>query len=343
MKLDLFDYYLPEHLIAQYPSNKREQSRLLVVNKTSKTYEDKTFVNIIDYLNAGDVLVRNNTKVIPARLVGYKVPTGAKVEVLLLRNTEGTVYECLCGNAKTVKLGTKLVFGNDGLLEGECIEVKNEGIRMIKFAFDGVFMEILEQLATIPLPPYIEDKKEKYARYQTVYAKVLGSAAAPTAGFHFSEQLLEEIKAKGVEIVDITLNIGLDTFRPVKVENTSEHKMHSEYYAIEEEVANLLNSCKKTGRRIIAVGTTAVRTLEANFKKHGRFAGESSETDIFITPGYKFEAIDCLLTNFHLPKSTLLMLVSAYAGREFVLECYNYAVRSKYRFFSFGDAMFIHG
>ena len=343
MDISLFDYDLPREQIAQYPSEKRENARLLSVNVKDQTFVDEHFYDITKYLKPGDVLVRNNTKVIPARLIGHKVPTSAKIELLLLRNTKDTTYECLVGNAKALKVGTNLSFGDGSLLTATCTNVKDEGLRDIEFHFDGVFLEILEQLATVPLPPYIEDKEEKYSRYQTVYAKVPGSAAAPTAGFHFSEQLLEEIKALGVEIVDVTLNIGLDTFRPVKVNDINDHHMPSEYYSISEETAQRLNLAKSEGRRIIAIGTTVVRTLEACLSKHENFIACSEATDIFINPGYQFKAVDAIITNFHLPKSTLLMLVSAFAGREFILECYNYAVRSKFRFFSFGDAMFLYG
>ncbi|HML99788.1 MAG TPA: tRNA preQ1(34) S-adenosylmethionine ribosyltransferase-isomerase QueA [Bacilli bacterium] len=343
MDIDLFDYYLPESQIAQYPEQKRDDSRLLVANFFNKTYEDKHFYDIIDYLKPGDVLVRNNTKVIPARLIGTKVPTGARVEVLLLRQLDHSTWECLLGNAKAVRVGTKLAFGDGSLLTAHCVGSFDEGIRHLTFEFDGVFMEILERLGTIPLPPYIQDSAEKYASYQTVYAKVEGSAAAPTAGFHFTNELFARIKAKGIEVYDITLNIGLGTFRPVKVKDTKDHIMHSEYYSMEEDVAEKLNKAKGEGRRIIAIGTTSTRTLEAVMQKYGKFVGCSGSTDLFITPGYKFLGIDALITNFHLPKSTLVMLVSSLAGREFILACYNHAVRSGYRFFSFGDAMFIYG
>ncbi len=341
MDINLFDYYLPEELIAQEPSEIRDECRLMVVNKSKKTYEDKIFKDIYDYLKAGDVLVRNNTKVIPARLFATKDKTGAHVEVLLLKDKGNDTWECLCGNAKAIKVGTLLNFKDDELI-GECLEVKDEGIRLIKFKYKGIFLEVLDRIGTMPLPPYIHKACKNNDDYQTVYAKVEGSAAAPTAGFHFTNDLLKRLEEKGVEIVDITLNIGLGTFRPVKVQDTKDHVMHSETYEVSKEAAEKLNKAKKEGRRIIAVGTTAVRTLEANFNKFNEFKEESSATNIFISPGYEYKAVDCLITNFHLPKSTLVMLVSAFMGREFTLECYNHAVKEKYRFFSFGDSMFIY-
>ena len=341
MDINLFDYYLPEELIAQEPSSIRDECRLMIVNKEQKTYEDKIFKDIYDYLKPGDVLVRNNTKVIPARLFATKDKTGAHVEVLLLKDLGNDTWECLCGNAKAIKVGTLLHFKDDELL-GECLEVKDEGIRMIKFKYQGIFLEVLDRIGTMPLPPYIHKACKNNDDYQTVYAKVEGSAAAPTAGFHFTKELLERLQNKGVEVVDVTLNIGLGTFRPVKVQDTKDHVMHSETYEVSEEAAARLNLAKRVGRRIIAVGTTAVRTLEANINKFGEFKAEKSATNIFISPGYEYKAIDCLITNFHLPKSTLVMLVSAFMGREFTLECYKHAVDEKYRFFSFGDSMFIY-
>ena len=341
MDINLFDYYLPEELIAQEPSKIRDECRLLVVNKEAKTYEDKIFKDIFYYLKPGDVIVRNNTKVIPARLFAVKDKTMAHVEVLLLKDKGDDTWECLCGNAKAIKVGTLLHFKDD-LMLGECVEVKDEGIRLIKFKYSGIFLEVLDQIGTMPLPPYIHKACKNNDDYQTVYAKVEGSAAAPTAGFHFTEELLDRLVKKGVEIVDVTLNIGLGTFRPVKVQDTKDHVMHSETYEVTEESAARLNKAKKEGRRIIAVGTTAVRTLEANFNKFNEFRAEKSATNIFISPGYEYKAIDCLITNFHLPKSTLVMLVSAFMGREFTLECYKHAVEERYRFFSFGDSMFIY-
>lgn len=342
MDIELFNFDLPEELIAQTPAKVRDESRLLAINKTSKTYEDKIFHDIIDYLKPGDVLVRNNTKVLPARLFGEKEGTGAHVEVLLLNQIEGDTWECLTGNAKPIKVGSIISFKN-GLLRAECLEVRDEGIRIMKFIYDGIFLEILNEVGNMPLPPYIKKQCEDNSRYQTVYAKVLGSAAAPTAGFHFTPELLERIKAKGIEILDVTLNIGLGTFKPVKEKTVEEHVMHSEHFMMSKETAERLNLAKKEGRRIIAVGTTATRTLEAIMQKYGTFKECEEDTAIFIKPGYKFLAIDALITNFHLPKSTLIMLVSALMGREFTLEVYKHAVEERYRFFSFGDSMFIYG
>ena len=342
MNINLFDFYLPEELIAQRPSEKRDYSRLLLINKDTKTYEDKVFRDIIDYLRPGDVLVRNNTKVIPARLHGVKEVTGAHVETLLLKQMDGDIWECLTRPAKSLKVGAKINYG-DGKLMGEILEEKDEGIRLVKFSYEGIFLEVLDSLGKMPLPPYIKEQLCENDRYQTVYAKYEGSAAAPTAGFHFTEELFEKIKEKGIEVVDITLHIGLGTFRPVKVEDTKDHVMHSELYEINEEAAETLNKAKKEGRRIIAIGTTSTRTLEANMTEFGKFTPARKETNIFIEPGYEFKAIDALITNFHLPKSTLIMLVSAFMGREFTLEVYKHAVDSRYRFFSFGDSMFIYG
>lgn len=341
MDINLFNFYLPEELIAQKPSDKRDHSRLLLINKKTKTYEDKNFFNIIDYLNPGDVLVRNNTKVIPARLHGIKEVTGAHIELLLLKQLEGDVWECLTKPAKSLKVGARVDFG-EGKLIGEIIEEKEEGIRLVKFIYKGIFLEVLDSLGKMPLPPYIKKQLCTNDRYQTVYAKYEGSAAAPTAGFHFTEELFEQIKAKGIEVIDITLHIGLGTFRPVKVNDTKDHVMHSELYEISEEAASRLNKAKAEGRRIIAIGTTSVRTLEANMQEYGKFTPTRKSTNIFIEPGYKFLAVDALITNFHLPKSTLIMLVSAFMGREFTLEVYKHAVENKYRFFSFGDSMFIY-
>ena len=342
MDINLFDFYLPEELIAQRPSDKRDHSRLLVIDKINKTYEDKMFYDIIDYLREGDVLVRNNTKVIPARLIGIKEVTGAHCETLLLKQLGDDVWECLTKPAKSLKVGARINYG-DGKLIGEVVEEKEEGLRNIKFHYQGIFLEVLDSLGKMPLPPYIKEQLCGNDRYQTVYAKYTGSAAAPTAGFHFTEELFEKIKAKGIEVVDVTLHIGLGTFRPVKVEDTDNHVMHSEEYEITQEACDTLNKAKKEGRRIIAIGTTSVRTLEANIKEFGTFTPIKKSTNIFITPGYTFGAVDAVITNFHLPKSTLIMLVSAFMGREFTLEVYAHAVEEKYHFFSFGDSMFIHG
>ena len=341
MDINLFDFYLPEELIAQKPSEKRDHSRLLAINKDTKTYEDKVFYDIIDYLRPGDVLVRNNTKVIPARLIGVKEVTGANVELLLLKQEKDDCWECLTKPAKSLKVGARVNFG-DGKLIGEILEERDEGLRLVKFHYQGIFLEVLDSLGKMPLPPYIKKQLCGNDRYQTVYAKFEGSAAAPTAGFHFTEELFEKIKAKGIEVVDITLHIGLGTFRPVKVQDTDDHVMHSELYEISEEAAERLNKAKAEGRRIIAIGTTSVRTLEANYQEFNKFAACKKETNIFIKPGYEFKAVDCIITNFHLPKSTLIMLVSAFLGREFTLEVYKHAVDSKYRFFSFGDSMIIY-
>ena len=340
MKTDDFDFELPEELIAQEPILKRDSSRLMVVDKKTGSISHHVFTDIVDLLNKGDVLVLNDTKVIPARLFGIKENTNAHIEVLLLNNIENNIWSCLVKPAKRVKEGTIISFG-DGLLKAKCLEVDDEGIRKIEFKYDGIFMEILDKLGTMPLPPYIKTKLKDKDRYQTVYAKNIGSAAAPTAGLHFTKELLEKIKNKGIIICYVTLHVGLGTFRPVKVEDVSKHKMHSEYYEMNEETANILNKAKEDGRRIISVGTTSVRVLETVMNKYNYFCKCSGWTDIFIYPGYKFKAIDNLITNFHLPKSTLIMLVSALASREIILNAYKEAVKEKYRFFSFGDSMFI--
>lgn len=342
MDINLFDFYLPEELIAQSPSDKRDHSRLLVIDRFNKTYEDKHFYNILDYLTSNDVLVINNTKVLPARLLGIKQITGAKCELLLLKDLGHDIWECLVKPAKSIKVGTKINFG-EGKLIGECVQILPEGIRHIKFSYKGIFLEVLDELGKMPLPPYIKKQLDENDKYQTVYAKNIGSAAAPTAGFHFTEELLKKIKEKGIDIIEVTLHIGLGTFRPVKVNDTSEHVMHSEEYILDEISALKLNEAKKNNKRIIAVGTTSVRTLESNYGKYGTFKPTKESTNIFIQPGYEFKAVDALITNFHLPKSTLIMLVSAFMGREFTLEVYKHAVEEKYRFFSFGDSMFIYG
>ena len=342
MDINLFDFYLPEELIAQRPVEQRDHSRLLAINYGNKTYEDRMFFNIIEYLKPGDVLVRNNTKVIPARLLGIKEKTGAKCELLLLKQLEEDKWECLTRPAKSLKVGARVDFG-EGKLIGEIIEEKDEGIRIVKMHYQGIFLEVLDELGKMPLPPYIAKQLCSNDRYQTVYAKYEGSAAAPTAGFHFTPELFEKIKEIGVEVIDITLHIGLGTFRPVKVQDTKDHVMHSEVYEITEEAALRLNKAKEEGRRIIAIGTTSVRTLESNYTKYGCFKPIREATNIFIEPGYQYKVVDALITNFHLPKSTLIMLVSAFMDREFTLEVYKHAVEEKYRFFSFGDSMFIYG
>lgn len=341
MKLSEFDFDLPEELIAQTPLEKRDTSRLMVVNREKHTIEHKHFYDIIEYLKPDDILVRNNTKVIPARLFGTKEETNGHVEVLLLKELKDNTWECLVGNARIVKLDTVITFG-DGRLKAKCVEIKEEGIRIFEMLYEGIFYEVLDQLGTMPLPPYIKEKLVDQDRYQTVYAKIQGSAAAPTAGLHFTPEIIEKIKAKGIQIVDVTLHVGLGTFRPVKVDDVLDHHMHSEFYMISEEAAAILNKAKTNGQRIISVGTTSTRVLESNMKKYSKFTATNESTDIFIYPGYTYEAIDCLITNFHLPKSTLLMLISAFASKEFVLEAYQEAIKERYRFFSFGDSMFIN-
>lgn len=340
MKVEDFDYYLPEELIAQTPLVKRDESRLLVLDKETGEVEHKKFYDIIDYLNPGDTLVLNDTKVLPARLIGTKEETGAVIEILLLKNIEGDKWECLVKPARRIKEGTIVSFG-DGKLKAKCCGVFDAGIRHFELIYSGILMEILEELGTMPLPPYIHEKLEDQSLYQTVYAKEVGSAAAPTAGLHFTEELLEKIKDKGINIAYVTLHVGLGTFRPVSVENIEEHEMHSEFYSMSASVAKLLNGTKKSGHNIVAVGTTSTRTLETIATKYGEFRECNGWTNIFIYPGYEFKGINKLITNFHLPKSTLVMLVSALAGRENILNAYKIAVDDKYRFFSFGDAMFI--
>ena len=340
MKVEEFDYYLPEELIAQTPIKQRDASRLMVLNKLTGEIEHKHFYDIIDYLNKGDTLVLNDTKVLPARLIGEKVSTKAVIEVLLLKNIEGDTWETLVKPARRIHVGDVVSFG-DGLLKLTCTEVNDEGIRVFNASYEGIFYELLDKLGTMPLPPYIHEKLEDKDRYQTVYAKEVGSAAAPTAGLHFTEELLNKIKEKGINIVYLTLHVGLGTFRPVKEEKIEDHKMHSEFYSLSKEVADILNKTRENGKRIIAVGTTSTRTLETIYQKFGTFKEDSGFTNIFIYPGKEVKSIDGLITNFHLPKSTLIMLVSAIAGRDNILNAYNIAVKEKYRFFSFGDAMFI--
>ena len=338
MKLSDFDYDLPKELIAQHPQDKRDESRLLVLHKNTGEIEHKHFYDIIDYLHPGDILVRNNSRVIPARLFGEKEDTGAKVEVLILK-MNGETCECLCGNAKVIKVGTVIKFSDK--LKATCLERKEEGIRIMKFECDGIFLEVLNEIGLMPLPPYIHEKLKDNNRYQNVYAKPLGSAACPTAGLHFTDELIEKIKAKGVEILDVTLHVGLGTFKPVKEDNIEDHNMHSEYYSMDAYTADRLNLAKKEGRRIIAIGTTSTRTLETIMNKYGTFKECSGDTNIFIYPPYEFKAITCQITNFHLPKSTLIMMIAALASREMILNAYKVAVKERYRFFSFGDSMFI--
>ena len=340
MKLSDFNYDLPKELIAQVPIEKRDEARLMVLNRKNKTIEHKVFKHIIDYLQPGDCLVRNNTKVIPARLYGKKEQTGANVEFLLLNRIEGDTWEVMVRPGKKLMPGAQVSFG-DGLLKADILDKMEGGNRKVEFHYDGIFNEILDQIGLMPLPPYIKEKLEKKEMYQTVYAKYDGSAAAPTAGLHFTEELLQKIKDKGVEIANVTLHVGIGTFRPVKEENIEEHDMHTEHYYIKKEDAEKINNTRKNGGRIIAVGTTSCRVLESVADENGMVKEVEGDTSIFIYPGYKFKCIDSLITNFHLPESTLVMLVSALAGREYILDAYKEAVNQKYRFFSFGDAMYI--
>lgn len=339
MNVSEFNYDLPEELIAQIPLEKRDTSRLMVLNREKQTIEHKIFTDILDYLEPGDCLVRNNTKVIPARIYGKK-ETGANVEFLLLNNIEGDIWESIVRPGNKLHVGTKVIFG-DGLLTAEILEVMAGGTRKVKFTYDGIFNEILDKIGLMPLPPYIHEELKQKDRYQTVYAEHEGSAAAPTAGLHFTEELLEKIKEKGVKLANVTLHVGIGTFRPVKVDTIEEHHMHTEHYYIKKEDADKINETKKNGGRIISIGTTSCRVLESVADENGFVKETEGDTSIFIYPGYKFKCIDSLITNFHLPESTLLMLVSALAGKEYIMKAYNQAVKERYRFFSFGDAMFI--
>ena len=339
MKTDDFDYKLDEKLIAQTPLKNRDDSKLMLVDKKTGFFKHEQFKNILSYLNKGDVLVLNNTRVIPARIIGEKESTKAVIEILILKGKENK-YKCLVKPARRIKVGDIIIFGN-GKLKAKCIKQEEEGIRILEFIYQGILLEILEELGTMPLPPYIHEKLKDQERYQTVYSKVNGSSAAPTAGLHFTEKLLTEIKEKGIEILYVTLHVGLGTFRPVKVEDVKKHQMHSEYYEISKEVADKLNKAKKEHRKIISVGTTTTRVLETIMHKYNEFKPEKGYTDIFIYPGFKFKAIDALITNFHLPKSTLVMLVSALAEKENILKAYEIAIQNNYRFFSFGDSMMI--
>ena len=340
MNIEEYNYDLPEKFIAQVPLKNRSDSKLLLLDKENGNIKEEIFKNIINYLEKGDVLVLNDTKVISARIIGEKIDTKAIIELLLLKDVEGDIWECLARPGKRLHVGTIITFG-DGLLKAEVIEKLDEGIVHVKLIYDGILMEILDKLGTMPLPPYIHEKLSDQSRYQTVYAKNLGSAAAPTAGLHFTKELLEEIKNKGVEILYVTLHVGLGTFRPVEVTDITKHNMHSEYYIMTKDVADKLNKAKTEGRNIYAVGTTSTRVLETVASKYGEFKECSGDTNIFIYPGYTFKAIDGLITNFHLPKSTLLMLVSALSKKEYILNAYEYAKMNNFRFFSFGDAMFI--
>lgn len=340
MNIDDYNYDLPQELIAQTPLKDRSSSRLLVLDRESKTYEDRVFTDIIDELVSGDVLVINDTKVIPARLIGLKEETGARIEILLLKNIEGDVWEALSKPTKRLHEGTIVDFG-EGLLKAKVLEILGEGIVHVSLIYEGILVEVLEKLGTMPLPPYIHEELKEQGRYQTVYAEIPGSAAAPTAGLHFTDELLKQIEEKGVKIAHVTLHVGLGTFRPVEESDIRMHKMHTEHFLMSKETADILNEAKAKDNRIVAVGTTSVRTLESVMSKYGTFKECEEDTAIFIYPGYGFKAVDAMITNFHLPKSTLIMLISAFAGREFVLEAYEHAVLEEYRFFSFGDAMFI--
>ena len=339
MNVSDFYYDLPEELIAQTPIEKRDESRLMVLDRGKQTIEHKTFKDIIDYLEPGDCLVRNNTKVIPARLYGKK-STGAKIEFLLLNRIEGDIWECIVRPGHKLKPGTEVEFG-EGILKGTVLDIMPGGTRKVEFKYEGIFNEILDQIGLMPLPPYIHESLKDKDRYQTVYAKYDGSAAAPTAGLHFTPELFEKIRAKGIEVANVTLHVGIGTFRPVKVENVEEHHMHSEHFYIKQEDVDKINTAKKNGKRIIAIGTTSCRVLETIADENGMVKATEGDTQIFIYPGYKYKCLDGLVTNFHLPESTLIMLVSALAGRDYIMKAYNEAVKERYRFFSFGDAMLI--
>ncbi|MFL0247394.1 tRNA preQ1(34) S-adenosylmethionine ribosyltransferase-isomerase QueA [Candidatus Clostridium stratigraminis] len=340
--MEVKDFYfdLPEELIAQHPIEKRDESRLMAVDKNTGEIHHKIFKDIIDYLNSGDCLVLNDTRVMPARLIGSKQGSGGKIELLLLRRININTYETLVKPGKKAKIGTIFEFGN-GELKAEIIDIGKEGNRIVKFTYEGIFEEVLDRLGQMPLPPYIKEKLVDKERYQTVYSREVGSAAAPTAGLHFTEELMDKIREKGVNLAFITLHVGLGTFRPVKSDKVEEHTMHSEYYVMNKETADVINKAKESGKRVIAVGTTSNRTLETIADKNGRVREQSGWTDIFIYPGYKFKIVDALITNFHLPESTLIMLVSAFSSRDIIMKAYNEAVENKYRFFSFGDAMFL--
>mgnify|MGYP002712242753 FL=1 len=340
MKTDDFDYYLPEELIAQHPAEKRDHARMLVLDKESGEVEDKYFYDIIDYLNPGDVLVMNDTRVIPARLFGHREDKEESIEVFLLHNIEGKTWECLVRPGKKMKIGTKIIFSQE--LSAEVKDIKEDGNRIIEFFYEGIFNEILDKLGNVPLPPYIKEELDEPEEYQTVYSKNPGSVAAPTAGLHFTKELLNQIEEKGIKLAYLTLNVGLGTFRPVSVDDVNDHKMHSEFYNISQETADIINEVHANGKRVIATGTTTIRTLETVYKNKGELTADSGWTDIFIYPGFEYNVVDAFITNFHLPKSTLVMLVAAFTSKDMILNTYNYAVKEKYRFFSFGDAMFIH-
>ncbi|WP_299032613.1 tRNA preQ1(34) S-adenosylmethionine ribosyltransferase-isomerase QueA [uncultured Anaerococcus sp.] len=339
MKTSEFDYYLPEELIAQHPSSKRDEARMMVLDKNTGESEDKYFYDIIDYLNPGDVLVMNDTRVIPARLFGHRPDKEEKIEVFLLNNTEGSKWEVLVRPGKKMKIGTEVIFSDE--LSCKVIDIKEDGNRIVEFYFEGIFNEILDRLGNMPLPPYIKEKLKDSEDYQTVYSKNPGSVAAPTAGLHFTKELLKKIEDKGIKLAYLTLNVGLGTFRPVNEDEITDHKMHSEFCTLSKETAEIIKKAKGEGRRIIAVGTTSIRTLESVYKKNGKICADSGWTDIFIYPGFDFKVVDAIITNFHLPKSTLIMLIAAFTSKDIILNAYNDAVSKKYRFFSFGDCMFI--
>lgn len=339
MKTSDFDYNLPEELIAQHPSSKRDGARMMVLDKDTGKSEDKHFYDLIKYLKAGDVLVMNDTRVIPARLFGHRPGKEEKIEVFLLNNTEGSTWEVLVRPGKKMKIGTEVVFSDD--LSCKVIDIKDDGNRLVEFYFEGIFNEILDTLGNMPLPPYIKESLKDKEEYQTVYSKNPGSVAAPTAGLHFTEDQLKEIENKGVKLSYLTLNVGLGTFRPVNEDEIADHKMHSEFYTLTEDTARIINEAKKDGRRVIAVGTTSIRTLESVYKKNGKICADSGWTNIFIYPGFEFKIVDAIITNFHLPKSTLIMLIAAFTSKDIILRAYKEAVKKKYRFFSFGDCMFI--
>lgn len=340
MKTSDFNYYLPKELIAQHPLEKRDESKLLTLNKDTGEISHKHFYDIVDFLNEGDVLVLNDTRVMPARIFGSRIGKDEHIEILLLKETSNDTWECLCKPGKKAKIGTEIIFSDK--LKGTITDISEEGNRFIKMDYEGIFQEILDELGEMPLPPYITEKLDDKERYQTVYSKNIGSAAAPTAGLHFTEELLLKLKNKGVKICYVTLHVGLGTFRPVKVDDVNDHKMHSELYIISEESANIINEAKQKNKRIVSVGTTSTRTLESAADDKGLVSAKTAWTEIFIYPGYKFKCVDALITNFHLPESTLVMLVSALSSKEKILNAYNIAVENKYRFFSFGDAMFIY-
>ena len=339
MRTSDFDYYLPEELIAQHPSSKRDEARMMVLDKKTGDSEDKYFYDIIDYLKAGDVLVMNDTRVIPARLFGHRPEKEEKIEVFLLNNIEDTKWEVLVRPGKKMKIGTEVIFSDE--LSCKVIDIKEDGNRIVEFDFDGIFNEILDRLGNMPLPPYIKEKLKDNEDYQTVYSRNPGSVAAPTAGLHFTKELLEKIEEKGVELAYLTLNVGLGTFRPVNEDEITDHKMHSEFYTLSHETADIINKAREEGRRIIAVGTTSIRTLESVYQKNNKICKDSGWTDIFIYPGFEFKVVDAIITNFHLPKSTLIMLIAAFTSKDIILNAYKDAVSKKYRFFSFGDCMFI--